>query len=36
MGAAPLGGSRQALAEHLAAETSKWARVVKESGIQVQ
>ncbi|MDE2415565.1 MAG: tripartite tricarboxylate transporter substrate binding protein [Comamonadaceae bacterium] len=36
MGATPLGGSRQALAEHLAAETTKWARVVKDSGIQIQ
>ena len=35
MGAAPLGGSRQALAEHLAAETSKWARVVKEDASAV-
>lgn len=36
MGATPLGGTRQALAEHLATETTKWARVVKDSGIQIQ
>lgn len=36
MGATPLGGTRQALAEHLAAETTKWARVIKDSGIQIQ
>lgn len=36
MGAAPLGGSRQALAEHLARETTKWGQVVKQAGIQVQ
>lgn len=36
MGAAPLGGSRQFLADHLARETSKWGQIVKQAGIQVQ
>jgi tripartite-type tricarboxylate transporter receptor subunit TctC len=36
MGATPLGGTRQALADHLAAETAKWGRIVREAKIQVQ
>jgi len=36
MGATPLGGTRQALADHLAAETIKWGRIVREAKIQVQ
>jgi tripartite-type tricarboxylate transporter receptor subunit TctC len=36
MGATTLGGTRQALADHLAAETIKWGRVVREAKIQVQ
>lgn len=36
MGASPLGGSRQALAEHLAEETVKWGKIVRASNIQVQ
>lgn len=36
MGAAPLGGTRQALADHLARETTKWGQVVRQAGIQVQ
>ena len=36
MGATPLGGSSQQLAEHLAAETEKWGRVVREARIQTQ
>jgi tripartite-type tricarboxylate transporter receptor subunit TctC len=36
MGATPLGGTRQALAEHLAAETVKWGRIVREANIQLQ
>lgn len=36
MGAMPLGGTRLALADHLAVEISKWGRVIKESGIQNQ
>lgn len=34
MGATPLGGTRQALADHLAAETMKWRHLIKETGIQ--
>lgn len=36
MGATPLSGSRQALADHLSQETRKWQQVVREAGIQVQ
>jgi tripartite-type tricarboxylate transporter receptor subunit TctC len=36
MGASPLGGTRQDLAQHLAAETAKWGAVVREAKIQVQ
>lgn len=36
MGAAPLGGTRQALADHLQQETRKWAQVVHDAAIQVQ
>jgi tripartite-type tricarboxylate transporter receptor subunit TctC len=36
MGAAPLGGTRQALADLLAAETIKWRQIVRASNIQVQ
>lgn len=36
IGATPLGGTRQGLAEHLAAETAKWKRVVQEANIQLQ
>jgi tripartite-type tricarboxylate transporter receptor subunit TctC len=36
MGATPLGGSSQQLADHLAAETEKWGRVVREARIQAQ
>ncbi|MCM2253980.1 MAG: tripartite tricarboxylate transporter substrate binding protein [Ramlibacter sp.] len=36
MGATPLGGNRQALADHLSQETRKWQQVVREAGIQVQ
>ncbi|MBK8526321.1 MAG: tripartite tricarboxylate transporter substrate binding protein [Rubrivivax sp.] len=36
MGAAPLGGSRQALADHLAAETQKWGQVIRAANIQIQ
>ena len=36
MGATPLGGSRQALAEHLEQETRKWQQLVREAAIQVQ
>jgi tripartite-type tricarboxylate transporter receptor subunit TctC len=36
MGATPLGGSPQQLADHLAAETEKWGRVVREARIQAQ
>lgn len=36
MGAAPLGGSRQALGEHLAAETVKWGQIVRAANIQIQ
>ncbi|GMV45381.1 MAG: ABC transporter substrate-binding protein [Pseudomonadota bacterium] len=36
MGATTLGGTRQALAEHLAAETTKWKHVVQDANIQLQ
>lgn len=36
MGATPLGGTRQALSEHLAAETLKWGRVIRAANIQIQ
>lgn len=36
LGAAPLGGTRAALAEHLTAESGKWSRIVKEAGIKVE
>ena len=36
MGATPLGGTPRQLAEHLAAETEKWAQVVREAKIQAQ
>jgi tripartite-type tricarboxylate transporter receptor subunit TctC len=36
MGASTLGGTRQQLAQHLAAETAKWANVVREAKIQIQ
>ena len=36
MGATPLGGTAKQLAEHLAAETDKWARVVRDARIQAQ
>lgn len=36
LGATPLGGTRQALADHLAAETAKWGRIVKETGVKIQ
>jgi tripartite-type tricarboxylate transporter receptor subunit TctC len=36
MGATALGGTRQALAEHLDQEIRKWRRIVKEAGVQVQ
>ena len=36
MGSAPLGGTRQALADHLAAETTKWRQIVRAAKIQVQ
>ena len=36
MGASTLGGTRQQLAQHLAAETTKWANVVRDAKIQVQ
>lgn len=36
LGAAPLGGTRAALAEHLAAETEKWGRIVKGAAIKVE
>lgn len=36
MGASPLGGSRQELADHMARETTKWGQVVREAAIQVQ
>ena len=36
MGATPLGGSSQQLADHLAGETEKWGRLVREARIQAQ
>ena len=36
MGATPLGGSRQALTDHMMQETRKWGELVRESGVQVQ
>ena len=36
MGATALGGSRQALADHMQQETRKWQQVVREAAIQVQ
>ena len=36
MGATPLGGTPRQLAEHLAAETEKWAAVVRDAKIQAQ
>ncbi len=36
MGATPLGGTAKQLADHLAAETEKWGRLVREAKIQVQ
>ena len=36
MGASALGGTAQQLADHLAAETEKWGRVVREARIQAQ
>ena len=36
IGAATLGGTPQQLAEHLAAETEKWGRVVREAHIVAQ
>jgi tripartite-type tricarboxylate transporter receptor subunit TctC len=36
MGAVPLGGTRQELADHLGRETVKWRRIVKEAGVEVQ
>ncbi len=36
MGATPLGGTRSQLADHLAAETVKWGRIVREAKIQLQ
>jgi tripartite-type tricarboxylate transporter receptor subunit TctC len=36
MGASPLGGTAQQLADHLAAETEKWARVVREAKIEAK
>ncbi|MFO1286022.1 MAG: tripartite tricarboxylate transporter substrate-binding protein [Rubrivivax sp.] len=36
IGATTLGGTRQQLADHLAAETAKWKRVVQEANIQLQ
>ena len=36
MGASPLGGTRQQLAQHLAAETAKWAAVVRDAKIEIQ
>lgn len=36
IGATPLGGSAKQLADHLAAETEKWATVVREAKIQAQ
>ena len=36
MGASTLGGTPQQLAEHLAAETEKWGRLVRDAHISVQ
>jgi tripartite-type tricarboxylate transporter receptor subunit TctC len=36
MGAVPLGGTRQELADHMGRETVKWRRIVKEAGVEVQ
>jgi tripartite-type tricarboxylate transporter receptor subunit TctC len=36
MGASPLGGTRQALADHLQLETRKWQQVVHDAAIKVQ
>ncbi|MCC7325546.1 MAG: tripartite tricarboxylate transporter substrate binding protein [Burkholderiales bacterium] len=36
MGASTLGGTPQQLADHLAAETTKWAAVVRDAGIKIQ
>ena len=36
MGATPLGGTSKELADHLAAETAKWGRIVRDSKIQIQ
>ncbi len=36
MGASPTGGTRQALADHLAAETVKWRKIIRASNIQMQ
>jgi len=36
MGASTLGGTPQQLADHLAAETDKWGRVVREARITAQ
>jgi tripartite-type tricarboxylate transporter receptor subunit TctC len=36
MGATPMGGTRQALAELVEHETRKWGQLVREIGVQVQ
>jgi len=36
MGAVPLGGTRQELADHMGREIVKWRRIVKEAGVEVQ
>lgn len=36
MGASPLGGTREQLASHMAAETAKWGAVVRDANIQIQ
>ena len=36
MGATPLGGTSKEAADHLAAETAKWGRIVRDSKIQIQ
>jgi tripartite-type tricarboxylate transporter receptor subunit TctC len=36
MGATPLGGTSKEAADHLAAETVKWGRIVRDSKIQIQ
>lgn len=36
MGAAPLGGTPQELGEHLARETVKWEKVIRQAGIHLQ